>query len=97
MEISTVVYSLVANSMRQSNVHWFIHPCSLRGYFGLIRLADHSNAEEGARHAHYFSDDEVRHSVVYLLAKTLQLIAFLLMGIMITLAVGLGVIADRMH
>ena len=64
--------------------------------FGLIRLADHSNAEEGARHAHYFSDDEVRHSVVYS-RQDLKLIAFLLMGIMITLAVGLGVIADRMH
>ena len=64
--------------------------------FGLIRLADHFNAEEGARHAHYFSDDEVRHSVVYS-RQDLKLIAFLLMGIMITLAVGLGVIADRIH
>jgi hypothetical protein len=64
--------------------------------FGLIRLADHSNAEEGARHAHYFSDDEVRQSVVHS-RQDLNLIAFLLMGIMITLAVGLGVIADRIH
>jgi hypothetical protein len=64
--------------------------------FGLIRLADHYNAEEGARHAHYFSDDEVRQSVFHA-RQDLKLIAFLLMGIMITLAVGLGVIADRIH
>jgi cbb3-type cytochrome oxidase subunit 3 len=64
--------------------------------YWLLRLADRANVEDRAARTHYFEDDEVRQSVVHA-RQDLKLIAFLLMGIMIMLAVGLGVIADRIH
>jgi hypothetical protein len=69
---------------------------ALTTIYWLLRLADRANVEDRAARTHYFEDDEVRQSIVHA-RQDLKLIAFLLMGMMIMLAVGLGVIADRIH
>jgi hypothetical protein len=75
---------------------WLFIGVALVANYGLLRLADRGNVEDRAARAHYFEDDEVRQSIVHA-RQDLKLIAFLLMGIMMMLAVGLGVIADRIH